>query len=204
MAAFVSFFMQLHPEYSQILKRLSARVDGLAGSFVGEVFRFVDPQFSSVEDQFAGTGSLFADGRWSQQEKQRRIIYTSLEAQTAFAEALSAVRYYGFPESKAAPLVFVTGNMRLSRVIDMRVGKVRQQLKISKVAICETDWRLDNSTGHQSLTQAWGQAFAESGVEGFIVPSAAWQGGSNLIAFPDNFLRVSRVEVTREINWARP
>ena len=145
-----------HSDILTISKRLSARVDALAGSFAGEVFRFVDPQFSSVKDQFAGKGSLFADGRWSVHDNTKRVIYTSLEAETAFAEALSAVRYYGFPDSRAAPLVFVTGKIQLSRVIDMRDGKMRQKLKIAKTEICETDWRFENSHGHQSFTQAWG------------------------------------------------
>lgn len=196
--------MNPYPAFPAIFERLSERVDALAQPFSGEVFRFIDPRFSTVNDQFSGKGSLFADGRWSLHRNGHCVAFTSLQAETAFAEALAAVRYYGFPDSKAAPLVFVTAGIDLERVVDLREGKVRQQLRISKAAICETDWRAENYHLREALTQAWGRAFVENGIEAVLVPSAAWPQGSNLVAFPGNFKKKSHFSVIRKIDWPRP
>ncbi|MFO8026615.1 MAG: RES family NAD+ phosphorylase [Opitutales bacterium] len=196
--------MNPHPAFPAIFRRLSERLDSLAQPFSGEVFRFIDPRFSTVDDQFSGKGSLFADGRWSLHRNGHCVAYTSLQAETAFAEALAAVRYYGFPDSKAAPLVFVTAGIDLKRVVDLREGKVRQQLRISKAVICETDWRTENYHLHESLTQAWGRALVETGPEAVVVPSAAWGKGSNLVAFPANFRKKSCFSVIQEIDWPHP
>lgn len=193
-----------HSEFAAIFERLRRRVDSLAQPFSGDIFRFIDPRFSTVDDQFGGKGSLFADGRWSLHNSRHYVTYTSLQAETAFAEALAAVRYCGFPDSKAAPLIFVTAQIDLNRVIDLREGAVRQQLKISKAAILETDWRVENSHLREAITQAWGRAVVESGLEAMIVPSAAWGKGSNLVAFPQNFKKRSHLSVIHEIEWPRP
>ncbi len=187
----------------ELFERLSQQVSKLAKPFSGQGFRFVDPRFSKVSEQFAGKGSLFANGRWSLASREYLVVYTSLEPETALAESLSSVRYYGFPDSKATPLVLVTASAQLGKIIDLRDGKVRQRLRISERVICETDWRLENAQGCQSITQAWGQAMAEVGIEAFITPSAAWRGGSNLVIFPANFSRETRLSVTSEVKWPR-
>jgi hypothetical protein len=53
--------MNPHPDFPAIFRRLSERLDSLARPFSEEVYRFIDPRFSTVDDQFSGKGSLFAD-----------------------------------------------------------------------------------------------------------------------------------------------
>ncbi|HKK18910.1 MAG TPA: RES family NAD+ phosphorylase [Opitutales bacterium] len=189
---------------SELLNRLSGRIPSIAKAYSGDVFRFVDPRFSSVGAQFAGEGARVADGRWSLQSNKHLAVYTSLEPETALAEALSTIRYYGFPDSKATPLVLVTAKVHLAKVIDLRDGKVRQRLKISEDSIRHTDWRANNLKGLISITQLWGQAIVESGIEGLIVPSAAWSSGTNIVIFPENFSADTHVKVTHEVKWPRP
>ena len=100
-------------------------------------------------------------------------------------------------------MVFVTAEAKLKQVIDLRDGKNRQRLRIPESAILDTDWRKENRKGNEAITQAWGWALHESGVEGFIVPSSADQGGSNLIVFPGNLKRSSHLRVLGEIDWPR-
>ncbi len=194
--------MTAHSERSALFKRLAIKLDELAGPFAGTVYRFVAPKYSSVDGMFAGKGSWHASGRWLV-KGPFLATYTSLLPETALAEALASSRYFSFPDEKAAPLVFVTASVKLRQVIDLREGKKRQRLRISESAILDTDWRKENRNGNEAITQACGWALQESGVEGFIVPSAAHAGGSNLIVFPANLKRTSRLKVLTEIEWPR-
>jgi len=194
--------MIAHSERSALGKRLAGKLDELGGSFTGTVFRFIAPKYSAVDEMFAGEGPRYADGRWLA-KGHILATYTALLPETALAEALASNRYYGFPDANSAPLVFVTAEAKLKQVIDLRDGKNRQRLRTSESAILDTDWRKKNSKGYEAITQAWGWALHESGVEGFIVPSSADRGGSNLIVFPGNLKRSSHLKVLREIDWPR-
>ena len=105
-------------------------MDDLVSEFDAEVYRFVQPKYTSVADMFAGKGPLYANGRWLAKGTQL-AIYTALAPEVALAEALAATRYYGFPDSRAAPLVFVTAQAKLKKVIDLRNGSIRQRLRLS-------------------------------------------------------------------------
>lgn len=194
--------MIAHYERSALGRRLAGKLDELTEPYVGTVFRFVAPKYSTVSKMFAGEGSLYADGRWLC-KGNTLATYTSLLPETALAEALASTRYFGFPDAKSAPLVFVTAEAKLKRVIDLRDGKNRQRLRISESAILDTDWRKANRNGYEAITQAWGWAIHESGVEGFIVPSSAGRDGANLVVFPCNLQQSSHLHVTKEVEWSR-
>ncbi|MCH7226149.1 RES domain-containing protein [Haloferula sp. A504] len=194
--------MKFFPDRRKLLDRLRSCGAALQTRVERRVYRFVKPQYTSTADQFAGMGARFADGRWLL-HGGRLVTYTSLLPETALSEALAANRYYGFPDERAAPLVFVTAEVRLRNVVDLRNGSVRQRLRLSEATIIETDWRADNLRGQESMTEAWGWAFGEWGVEGFLCRSAAARGGSNLIVFPENLRAGSRVRVLNEVEWPR-
>lgn len=194
--------MIAHPERSALGKRLAGKLDELTGPFTGTVYRFITPKYSDVDEMFAGKGPLYADGRWLA-KGHCLATYTALLPETALAEALASTRYYGFPDAKSAPLVFVTAEAKLQQAIDFRDGKNRQRLRIAESAILDTDWRKENRNGKEAITQAWGWALHESGVEGFIVPSSANRGGSNLIVFPGNLRGSSHLKVLSEVDWPR-
>jgi RES domain-containing protein len=194
--------MNAHLERHALRKRLAGKLDELAEPFTGTVFRFIAPKYSSVDDMFAGKGPLFADGRWLA-KGHCLATYTAILPETALAEALASTRYYGFPDAKSAPLVFVTAEVKLKQVIDLREGKNRQRLRIPESVILDTDWRKENLLGNEAITQAWGWALYESGLEGFIVPSSAHCHGSNLIVFPGNLQRPSHLRVLSKVEWPR-
>lgn len=194
--------MTPHADRTSLAARLNDRIRELTTNFVGSVFRFVRPTDSSVKNMFAGKGALHAHGRWLIQGS-KLAVYTSLMPETALAEALAANRYYGFPDSKSAPLVFVTAKVKLKQIIDLRDGWVRQRLRLGMETIIATDWRAENRSGGEAITQAWGWAMHEAGIEGFIGPSAAIREGENLIIFPENLGRSSLLKVTKEVDWPR-
>jgi|TARA_B110000093_G_C12922773_1_gene389891 RES domain-containing protein len=176
-------------------------VDDLVSEFDAEVYRFVQPKYTSVADMFAGKGPLYANGRWLAKGTQL-AIYTALAPEVALAEALAATRYYGFPDSRAAPLVFVTAQAKLKKVIDLRNGSIRQRLRLSNSTITELDWRSENTKGQESITQAFGWALQTAGVEGFLCPSSALSGGANLIVFPQNLKQPTALRVLSEVKWS--
>jgi RES domain-containing protein len=194
--------MRSHPERANILRRIVERVDDLVTDFEDPVFRFVNPEQSSTKTMFAGKGPLYANGRWLAQGKIR-ATYTALLPETALAEALASGRYFGFPDQNSAPLVFVTAEAKLRRVIDLTDGAIRQRLRISASSIIACDWRHDNFRRKEALTQAWGWALAQSGVEGFLCPSDALLGTTNLVAFPEKKGLPKRLTVTSEVHWPR-
>lgn len=176
-------------------------MDDLVSAFDAEVYRFVQPKYTSVADMFAGKSPLYANGRWLSKGTQL-ATYTALAPEVALAEALAATRYYGFPDSRAAPLVFVTARAKLKKVIDLRDGSIRQRLRLSNATITELDWRSENTKGQESITQAFGWALQAAGVEGFLCPSAALSGGANLIVFPQNLKRPTALRVLSEVKWS--
>ncbi|MAS96267.1 MAG: hypothetical protein CMO55_23945 [Verrucomicrobiales bacterium] len=192
-----------HSEYDNFSSRLGKRVSEIATDFAGDVFRFVDPKYSSAIDMFAGKGSLFSNGRWMA-KGEVLTTYTSQKPETALAEALAANRYYGFPDARSTPMVLVTAHTKCETVINLCDGKVRQRLKLAAKTILHTDWRNENQLGHESITQAWGRAFYENGVEAILIPSAASPNGTNLVAFPQNLAPDSILEVIHEVEWPRP
>lgn len=194
--------MTSHPDRLEILRRLENRVDEWVGDFAQTVFRFVKPRYSSATEMFAGRGPVYANGRWLVQ-CPKLACYTSLFAETALAEALAANRYYGFPDERSAPLVFVTASAQMKRILDLRKGSTRQRLRLSADTIVATDWRRENLRGREAITQAWGWALQEAGVEGFLCPSAALSGGENLIVFPEHLRPASHLRILREVDWPR-
>ena len=192
-----------HPEFESISSRLASRVTELQTGFAGDVFRFVDPRYSSPTDLFAGKGSLFSNGRWMA-KGDSQTTYTCLEPETALAESLSASRYYGFPISNSTPIVLVSAHVRLNRVINLCEGKTRQKLRLSENTILRSDWRKDNGSEQESITQAWGRALHSHKIEAVVVPSAALRNGMNVIVFPQNLSSRSVLSVVREIKWPKP
>ena len=57
------------------------------------------------------------------------------------------------------------------------------------------DWRKEVKDGVLPVTQAIGQAAFEAGLEGLIVPSAAQLDGFNVLVFPANLKKGSKIQV---------
>lgn len=194
--------MMPHPNRAAFHRRISSNVQGLTGSFRGTVYRFINPEYSTVSQQFEGKGVRFSDGRWML-KSNALVTYTSTKPETALAEALASNRYYNLPDKKSAPLLFVTAEVKLRNIVDLRKGEIRRRLRLSKASILDTDWRHQNERGGEALTQAWGWAFLSAGVEGIICPSSAHAGGENVIVFPGNLCAGSKIKVLNEIKWPR-
>jgi RES domain-containing protein len=192
-----------HPEAAKFLSRVEALGTAWHGSFDDELYRFINPAYSKADDIANGAGAFHASGRWNV-KGSFRLSYTALEPETALAEALAHVRYFKLPASKALPRVLVSLRLKAKRVVDLRDGDLRRKLRLSDKTIRSLDWRKDNFSGKTAVTQAWGEAFAKSGLEALIVPSAAAPTGANVLVFPGNLLHGSSFEVIDEVKWPAP
>ncbi|WP_395746578.1 RES family NAD+ phosphorylase [Prosthecobacter sp.] len=179
----------------QRLKAIGQTCDVSCGEML---YRFVNPAYSKAADIVNGAGALHASGRWNTRGAAR-LSYTALTPETALAEAQAHVRYFALPPSKALPRTLVALKFKAGRVLDLRDGKVRRLLRLSEDTIRHLDWRAENQSGRESITQAWGKAFAGAGFEAVIVPSAADSSGANVLVFPENLLPGSQFKVDQEV-----
>jgi len=185
------------PKFDARLKAIGKRFDTACDV---TLFRFINPSYSKAMDIIDGAGALHADGRWIL-KGATPLSYTATAPETALAEVLAHVRYFRLPEAKALPRILVGLRLKTQCVLDLRDGKVRKALRLSEATIRKLDWRAENQTGKEAVTQAWGVAFARAGFEAVIVPSAASPAGQNVLVFPKNLLPGSKFEVSEEVKW---
>jgi len=148
-------------------------------------YRSTVPKLATELDLITGEGARTYGGRWN--PPGVAAVYASDSPEVAMAEALATVRYYRFPVHAFAPRCFVSLSFDLERVVDLTDGETRRRIGLSRRRMVETDWRTEMAGGAVPLTQLVGQAAAESGLDGLLVPSAAKRDGKNVVAFPANF-----------------
>lgn len=190
-----------HPKRAAFLRRTLALDCAFDRPSTWELFRFINPRYSSAADIVSGEGARHAAGRWNPPQSPFRLSYTALTPETALAETFVQPRYYRQPVGTALPRVLVNLRLEATRVLDLREGAVRKRLGLSLQTIRQTDWRRDNQGRQEAVTQAWGAAFEAAGFEAVIVPSGTEQGGDNVLVFPANFQPGSRCEVVNEVQW---
>lgn len=139
--------------------------------------------YATEADLLTGEGSRLYGGRWN--PKGIAVIYASLTPETAMAETLAHHRYYGIPIEDAMPRTFVAIEVKLTSVLDLRDGTIRQRLQVSETQILKTDWRTEVKAGGEPITQRLDRAVHSGVWEGSIVPSAAEPRGYNLLIFPE-------------------
>jgi RES domain-containing protein len=176
--------MAQHPD-SDRLARALVRCSEHLRAWGGEVFRAASPKYANKDDVLTGAGSKTARGRWNPPDSFR-TIYTSLDVETAVAEALAHFRYYGFPVSAAMPRVLVSFEAKLQRVLDLTDGGIRRLLGVSERRVLAEPWREEQKRGREALTQAIGRLAYCADIEALLIASAGRRGGVNLIPFPAN------------------
>lgn len=156
-----------------------------ARPFKAVVFRAASPAYAKSADLVTGRGALTHPGRWNQ-AGLARVVYASLEPETALAESLSHHRYYQIPVDEALPKVIASIEVSLRRVLDLHEQAVLRALKLRLGSLTREDWRRASASGRLPASHAVGAAAFAAGLEGLIVPSAAREGSANLVVFPDN------------------
>jgi len=170
----------------RILEQLKSRLSQLrvgVGPFSGTVYRSCTPRYANQSDLITGTGSFQYGGRWS--PVGIAVVYSSLTPEVAMAETLANNRYYEIAIEDSMPRTFVAIMVSLRSIVDLRVGAVRQSIRVSLDRTMTVDWRREVREGRIPITQLIGRASFEIGFEGIIVPSVADPTGSNLLVYPE-------------------
>lgn len=178
------------PPLKQLTERLRA-IRPVTLSVTG--YRSTTPRYAREADITSGAGSRKFGGRWN--PPGIAAVYMCLTPEGAMEETLAHFRYYGMPIHSAMPRTFVAIRARLSRVLDLSDGAVRQRMRISEARMLKTDWRKEMDAGRLPLTQLVGRAAFDAGFEAIRVLSATHTGETNLIVFPENLLRSSSLQV---------
>jgi hypothetical protein len=64
--------------------------------------------------------------------------------------------------------------------------------------ILSEDWQAIQANGKKSRTQMVGEGAKIAGFEGLLAPSARHREGKNLVVFPENLLRISKLSPMEE------
>jgi RES domain-containing protein len=182
-----------HVRFDELRKALH-RCLALARVWSGIVYRSTSVKYATSADLLSGVGSKRNGGRWNP-IGSFETVYTSTMPDTAMDEAFAHHRYFGIPIHKAFPRVFVAISAKLSKVLNLTDGKVRQHLRISLNKMFSEDWRREQDLGKESLSQTIGRAAFENGLEALLVRSAASSNGEGLVIFPTNLITTSRLEI---------
>ena len=184
--------MPRQPTLEQLTTCFTKLVDD-APAFSGTTYRSCTPKYATETDLVTGEGSKLNGARWN--PKGIAVVYAADSPETAMAESLAHFRYFGFPVQSAMPRTFAAITLKLKCVVDLRECSVRQRLHVSKDSMITVDWRNEVKAGLVPITQAIGQAAFDAGVEALIVPSAAQSYGFNVLVFPANLKKGSKIQI---------
>ena len=186
-----------HPDYM----RLHAIIQGLwlkAPTFDGTLYRAADPGYANTRDLLNGAGARKYGGRWNA-PGSFPLVYLSLSIDGAIAETLGLAGRYGFDPAARLPLTLVAIDAALAKVLDLTDAFVRQTLGVTRAAMNDCPWKLENAAGREALTQAIGRAALRAGFQGLIVPTPLKRTFRHLHVFPGNLggtgtLRIRRAD----------
>lgn len=182
-----------HPD-TDSLRRGMARCLEYVAPFSGIIYRAVATRYANRNDLLTGKGAKIYGGRWNP-PGLFCVVYGTPDPHAALAETLNTYGQYGIPQEQRLPLVLAAINVRLQRVLDLTCGKIRSRLGVSEERMLEADWRTAQAKNSEGLTQAIGRLAREARIEALLVSSARLKKGENLVIFPDQLTKLSRLRI---------
>ena len=173
-----------HPQYAKVAAVISAAA-ARATPLRGTYFRFMTPKFAKTADAVSGAGGFHASGRWNP-ARCFNLLNASEMGEVALAEVLSTASYYGLPIKDSFPKVVTTLDVDLQFSLDLTDRALLRALGTASAALTGCDFRRENASGAEAITQAIGRAAFAAGLEALLVPSAQATGARNLVVFPQN------------------
>jgi RES domain-containing protein len=172
-----------HPNYRRILlavNSLSAPAQALNSVW----YRCVETSFA--HEIVSGEGARRHGGRWNP-IGSFRAVYLSDTPETALQEYLARARRMKWPDHKSLPMVMAGVEVKVRRVLDLRVPEVAAAVEPFLKAE-RLQWRSIQSR-REAASQAIGRAVRETGLQGLLATSQQVKAGLNLVLFPDKFGR---------------
>lgn len=182
-----------HPQSAAFLKWFTKNKK-LAEPLDAVYFRVAGPRHTTATEIVSGIGAQMAGGRWNP-PGEMRVVYLSRDPETALSEALAHRRYYNLPVADEMPKVIISVSVQLERVLNLCGAGLSGKVPDSMGELLAEDWRAFNARGIESASQAVGWAGFSANFQGLLVPSKASPDGYNLLVFPENFSKSSRLDV---------
>ena len=173
--------LKANPQYAQ-LKAWCLAHRSMSRAVNGKYFRVAGPRHTSAAAIVSGIGGYMANGRWCRR-RITRLLYLSEAPETAMAESNEHARHYNLPLWEQMPKVTVAIRIEAGAVLDLVDPVLGAALPFELASLMDADWRVDNSRGEESLTQALGRAAFAAGFDGLRVPSKPDPKGVNLVVF---------------------
>jgi RES domain-containing protein len=194
-----------HPDYDDLIHRLTPVVGQHQTAGKRTVYRCVDlNQWARPENLITGEGAKIHGSRWMAKDITA-VVYAASTDNIALKEAKHNFQRFGIKPLKNKPRLIVEINVSFQNVVALKT--LLENLKSPTIdELLDEDWGEVNAQGDEALSQAFGRAFWNLGVEGFTVPSAQDRRGTNLILFPTNQKSGSRLEISGEHelqNWIK-
>jgi RES domain-containing protein len=180
------------PEIVALFNRIQKLLP-LAVAFDGVIVRSVELRYANERDFISGEGAAERGGRWNR--PGILAVYGSLEIMTAVHEAYQNFLDAGFSLSAIRPRGIAGASAKLNVLCDLTATTTRRKIGFTREELLDEDWQAIQAAGEESWTQAIGRGCRIAGFEGLLVPSARHRSGRNIVIFPDQLLRGSRVSV---------
>lgn len=171
-----------------------AYVIAYAREFSGNAFRFANAGFASADVLISGDGAMQHGGRWNP-PGEFPTTYFALDVETAWAEKRHSFQHYGLPLEHCLPASLVLIRIRLSQVLDLTTASRRNRLGITAESMTAELPPAPGGTKHQVARHTLARLVHAAGIEGLVVPSARRPRGTNLVVFPANLGRESRLTI---------
>jgi RES domain-containing protein len=165
-----------------------------AGEFSGDAFRFANAGYATADVLISGDGAMQHGGRWNPRG-EFPTTYLALDVETAWAEKLHSFRHYGLPLEHCLPACLVLIRVRLFQVLDLTTARHRERLGITVESMTAELPPAPGGDKHQAARHALARLVHAAGVEGLVVPSARRPRGTNLVVFPTNLGKTSRLVI---------
>lgn len=146
-------------------------------------------------DPLSSRGSELNGGRYNL-PGTKGVLYASFEKVTAVAEVARGLKLRGINPMEYGPDDWWAYELELtsSRVLDLTDPKVLERLQISAAAIVGDEVAVTRQIGKQAL---------EAGYEAIVAPSAAHEGGKNLVVFLNAAAQVPTVKASTPVNLSQ-
>ncbi len=184
--------VRAHVAYPGFRLRLTEHRE-LLQPWKGTAYRVTSLDYPNPKSILLGEGSFRYGGRWNARGSFR-AVYGSTTDLVAVAESRANAEYAGIPYTIRTPRLLIAIEFDLSEVLDL-TSSVTQRLVGLAPEEMQEDWRKVQNDDRESVTQAFGRAATDAGVNAILVPSARIAGGVNIAYFPENKTRQGEAEV---------
>ncbi len=165
-----------------------ARLDALApAAWDGPVFRHTAATLERGR-VLNGEGARRHGGRWNP-EDSFRTVYASVDVDTAVAEFRRTIPPERDVSNVATAVVLWRIIARLENLVDLRLLENRRALELPEPFA---------GSARTEVSQDIGDAAYYVRYKGMLVPSAAVEGGVNLVVFPDHLETADLLELDQE------